>query len=441
MFTRRDLVRLIVPLMIEQVLSVTIGIADTLMVASVGEIAVSSVSLVDSVNTLLLQVLTALATGGAIVSAQYLGREDNENANAAARQLLFVTTLFSLVIMMLGLVGRTAIPHALFGAAEPAVMENACTYFWISALSYPLISVYCVGAALFRVQGNSKISMFAALLMNVTNISFNAFFIFGLNMGVAGAALGSLIARGFGAIFLMMLLYNHNNRIHVNELFPLKFQPKMIKNILRIGIPNGIENGIFHVGKILLQGLIASFGTMAIAANAVAGSITSVAQMPGSAVGLAMVTIVGQCVGARDYEQAKKHMINLTGASYVMIGVLHVCSMLFARQLIGLFHVSAQTANIAWQLCICCSLFSIFFWPAGFTLPNGLRAANDVKFTMIASIASMWIFRIGFSYVLGQWMGLGVLGVWIAMGIDWVARTVAFIIRFLSGKWKNIQYI
>ena len=271
MFTRKDLVRLIVPLIIEQVLAATIGIADTLMVASVGEVAVSGVSLVDSINILLLQVFAALSTGGAIVAAQYLGREDAENANRAARQLMVVTTLVAAGLGAVCLAVGPAILHLLFGSAEQAVMQSAQTYFWLSALGYPLIAIYNVSAALFRVQGNSRISMFAALVMNVTNIGFNALLIFVFRMGVAGAALGSLIARMCGTALLLFFLRNPHNRLHLDTLRGFRFDREMIRNILRLGIPNGLENGIFHIGKIIVAGLIASFGTVAIAANAEIG--------------------------------------------------------------------------------------------------------------------------------------------------------------------------
>ncbi len=439
MFTRKDLVRLIVPLIIEQVLAATIGIADTLMVASVGEVAVSGVSLVDSINILLLQVFAALSTGGAIVAAQYLGREDAENANRAARQLMVVTTLVAAGLGAVCLAVGPAILHLLFGSAEQAVMQSAQTYFWLSALGYPLIAIYNVSAALFRVQGNSRISMFAALVMNVTNIGFKALLIFVFRMGVAGAALGSLIARMCGTALLLFFLRNPHNRLHLDTLRGFRFDREMIRNILRLGIPNGLENGIFHIGKIIVAGLIASFGTVAIAANAVSNSILTMSQMPGSALGLAMVTVIGQCVGARDYPLAKKYMFGLTGVSYALMAALNLLMIFFLPPVIGCFGLSEETARAAWEVCVVCCIGNALIWPASFTLPNGLRAANDVKVTMIVSVLSMWIFRVGFSYILGAWLGMGLLGTWLAMIIDWVARAVVFTVRTMGGKWQYIK--
>lgn len=441
MFKRSDLVRLIIPLIIEQILAATIGVADTFMVSSVGEAAMSGVSLVDTINILLLQVFAALATGGAIVVSQYLGKEDGENANIAAKQLVIVVTLLSLVLMAACLVWKVPLLDALFGSAEPEVMENARTYFAISAVSYPLIAIYNGCAALFRAQGNSKISMVAALIMNIVNISFNAAFIYGLKMGVAGAALGSLIARFTAAAFLFILTTHKQNRVHIENLRDLSPHPVMIRNILRIGVPNGVENGIFHVGKIMVQGLIATFGTVALAANAVGNSIMTMSQMPGAAISLAMVTVIGQCIGAREYKQAKHYMLALTGTAYVMNLALNLSIILLMRPIIGMFQVSAQTAALAWQLGLVCCIGNFTFWPASFALPNGLRAANDVKFTMIISIVSMWVFRVGFSYVLGLMFELGVLGVWCAMLVDWLFRAVVFFVRLMSGKWQNRQFI
>lgn len=433
--------RLIIPLIVEQVLNATIGIADTLMVAQVGEVAVSGVSLVDSINILLINVFAALATGGAIVSSQYLGREEDENANTAAKQLLLVTTILAGVIMGVCLIGRPWILNALFGSAEKAVMENANTYFWLSALSYPFISLYNAEAALFRAMGNSRISMAASFVMNVTNISFNAIFIYGFKMGVAGAALGSLIARAAGAGMLMIMLRRSTGRIRLHTLLPLKLHPKMVKNILGIGVPTGIENGIFHIGKIMVQGLITSFGTASIAANAVANSLSAFAQMPGSAIGLSMITVIGQCVGAGDYKQARKYILKLTGAAYAMMAALNILFIIFLHPIVGFYGLSAETDRLAYEICFYCCVCMIFIWPSSFTLPNGLRAASDVKFTMGISIFSMWVFRIGFSYLLGSYFQMGVLGTWVAMTIDWVFRMLAFWWRFFSGRWMNKRSI
>lgn len=437
MFSRKDLIRLLGPLIIEQLLAVTIGMADTVMVASVGETAVSGVSLVDTISLLLINLFSALATGGAVVAAQYLGRGERHNACTAAKQLLYAITGLSALIMGICLIWRNQILSLVFGNVEPLVMQNAQIYFLLTTCSYPLLAVYNAGAALFRSMGNSKVSMFTSLLMNITNVSVNAILIFGGRMGVAGAGIGTLVARGVGAVIMFILVQNRRNTIHIEQIWKPELHFGMIKNILRVGIPNGLENGMFHIGKILLQGLITSFGTVAITANAVGNTISTIAQIPGTAVGLGLITVVGQCVGAGLYDQARKYVVKLMKIAYISMGALNLLVILLLNPIIGAFFLSPQTAQLASELmlyqCICC----ILIWPASFVLPNALRAAGDVKYTMLISVLSMWIFRILLSYLITAWLNIGVMGVWIAMTIDWVVRSMAFILRMVSGKWQT----
>lgn len=441
MFTSKDLRRLIIPLVIEQFLAVTIGIADTVMVSGVGEAAVSGVALVDAINILLLNIFSALATGGAIVSSQYIGREDRESACVAAKQLIIVVTCLSAIIGGLCMIGDKAILQMVYGNVEAEVMANSIAYFFYSALSYPFLAIYNAGAALFRAMGNSKISMYTGLMMNILNISFNALFIFGFQMGAAGAAIGSLFARVIGAVVMLILLRKPENKIYIDSYLHLEIKPPMVKNILKIGVPNGLENGMFQIGKILVQGLVASFGTAAIAANAVASSVANCACIPGAAVGLSMITVVGQCVGAKNYNEARKYIKLLTKISYASMLVVNIVIIISLPLIMQAFSLTAETAQIAKEILFWHSVFAIILWPASFTMPNGLRAANDVKYTMTVSIISMWLCRICMSYVLGQFLGLGVLGTWFAMFLDWACRIVAFQIRFRSGKWENKQIL
>lgn len=441
MFSNRDLKRLIIPLIIEQILIMTIGVADTVMVAGVGEVAVSAVSLVDSVNILIINVFAALSTGGAVVAAQFIGRMDGKNASAAAKQLVLVVISFGLLAMAVFFLAGGGMLELLFGEAEPAVMEQAKIYFRISALSYPFIGLYNCGTALFRSMGNSKISMVSSLIMNVVNIGANFTCIYLLNMGVAGAGIGSLIARAVSAVIVMLLLRRSEGIIRMPRLMSLDFQPVLVKNILAIGVPNGIENGMFQIGKILVQGLVASFGTVALTANAVSMSVANIAIIPGMAIGLAMTTVVGQCIGAGREDEAQRNIKKLLGAAVAILGVLNLAILFAVPLVLRIFQLSAQTAQEASKILVYHSVCCIVIWAVAFTLPNGLRAANDVKFTMLVSIFSMWVFRIGFSYVLGKYAGIGVFGVWVAMTIDWLVRSAFFATRFISGKWKGRSLI
>ena len=441
MFSNKDLSRLILPLIVEQFLAVTIGMADTVMVSSVGETAMSGVSIVDTINILLINIFAALATGGAIVTSQYLGRGERKNANAAARQLVFSTAFLSLVIMTLCLVFRRQMLYGIFGHAEQAVMANALVFFLVTALSYPFIAVYNAGAALFRSMGNSRVSMLTSIVMNAVNIIGNAVCIYGLKMGVLGAALPTLLSRITGAVLIMFLLRDNRHPIFITQLTHIRPDWSMIKRILGIGIPNGLENGMFQIGKIMVQSLVTSFGTVAVAANAVANSVGGIPQIPAVAIGLAMVTVVGQCVGAGDYDAARRYIIRLSKYSYLSMFLTNLPFVLALTPIIGCFNLHPETAEVARQVLLSNSACMIFIWVPSFTLPNGLRAANDVKYTMTMSVLSMWIFRVGFSYILGKYLGLGLLGAWCGMYIDWFARAVAFILRFFSGKWKSKQLL
>ena len=435
LFSADALRRLIIPLVIEQFLAMTIGMADTIMVTSVGEHAVSGVSLVDNISTLLINVFSALATGGAVVAAQYLGSRDEENACSAAKQLFYAIGALSAATMAVCLLFREPILRLVFGQLEDNVMEAAMTYFLLTAISYPLLAIYNAGAALFRAMGNSKVSMLASLLMNIVNIGLNAILIYGADIGVAGAGFGTLFSRLAGAVLMTWLICQHGHRIHIDHLLHFEFRGQLVKKILRIGVPNGLENGMFQIGKLLVLGLVTPLGTSATAANAIANSVAGVVNVPGNAISLSLITVVGQCMGAGDSKQAVRYTRKLMTIVYLAMGSLSVLLFFFATPVVGLFGLTPCAAVMAIQVLRWCAVFDLIFWPMSFSLPNALRASGDAKFTMIVSMCSMWIFRIGFSYLLVPQIGL--LGVWVAMFIDWIVRAVVFLIRFLSGRWKT----
>jgi len=441
LFSTRALCALILPLMVEQLLAVTVGMADTMMASRVGEAAVSGISLVDAVNILLIQVFAALATGGAVVVSQYLGRRDRQNACAAARQLIWITALLATVIGAVVLVGNRWILQFVFGRVEPAVMENAMTYFWLSALSYPFIAVYNAGAALFRSMGNSKVSMMTSFIINIINIGGNAILIYGFHWGTAGAGTATLVSRAVAAAVMVVLLHHQNNPVYLEGLLRPYLDRKLAGSILKVGIPNGVENGMFQVGKLLVAGLISSFGTAAITANAICNNLGSLSNIPGAAIGLGMVTVVGQCVGARDHTQARRYTKLLVGWTYAVMALTNLAVLLLAKPLIGMYHVSVETNTMAFEVMAVYCILCAAIWPLSFTTPNALRAAGDARFTMTVSMFSMWIFRIGFSYILGSWLQMGLFGVWLAMEIDWVVRALFFTIRFLGKKWEKANVI
>jgi putative MATE family efflux protein len=441
MFTRKALIKLIIPLIIEQILVIAVGLADTIMVSRVGEAAVSGVSLVDSINVLLIGLFGALATGGAVVSAQFLGHKEEKKACTAGEQLIASNLALSLVVMIFAYLFRNILLKLLFGEVDADVMKYAQTYFFYSALSYPCIAVYNACAALFRSMGNSKVSAVIALFMNIIHIFFNAVFIFGLQMGVTGAAIATLISRTFAAVTLFLLLKNKKNIIHIGAILKFRLDMSITKKILTIGIPNGLENSVFQIGKILVQGIMAALGTSAITANAVAASIGGLGILPGAGMSMALITVVGQCVGAGDYKAVKQYTHKLMKVAYIIMAALNLVIIFLIPVILKLYNLTDDTTEIATQLLIYHCILASILWPMSFALPNALRAANDVKFTMWISMISMWVWRIGFSYVLAIILNMGVLGVWIAMTIDWLFRSICFAIRFHQEKYRMMSLI
>ena len=435
-FTNKDLKKLIVPLIMEQALAITVGMADTMMISSVGEAAVSGVSLVDMFNNLVIAVLAALATGGAVVASQFVGANKPEEACRSAKQLLWINALITVLVSLLVIIGHRFILNLFFGKIEEDVMRNAIVYLIISALSFPFLAVYNACAALFRSMGNSQITLKVSMLMNIINVGGNAICVFGLKMGVAGVAVPSLISRAVAGLCLYVLLRNPDHLIHLGrERF--RFEWPVIRKILYIGIPSGIENGIFQLGRVIVVSIIAGFGTVQIAANGVANSLDSMGCIIGQGMNLAMITVIGQCVGAGDLAQVKYYTKKLLLITYAATAVMNSLILLFLHPILGLYGLWAEATELAYVLVMIHDGLAILLWPASFVLPNMLRACNDVKYTMTTAIFSMVTFRIGLSLVFGVHMGMGAVGVWIAMAVDWIFRVCCFAGRYLRGTWRK----
>lgn len=439
-FDKKYLGALILPLIIEQILAVTVGMADMIMVSGAGDTAVSGVSLVNTISNLLIYIFNALATGGAVVASQALGAKKKEVAKVVSNQLILVCLITSLFISTICVICDRGILCLIYGSVEDAVMEQAVTYFFITSFSFPFIALYDGAAALFRSMGNTKLSLLVSAIMNILNIILNAVFVFVYNMGIAGVGYATLISRIFAGIIVILILRKEKYDLHIDKYLRLGYHPQIIGKILRIGIPSGIDNGMFQIGKLFTQSLITSYGTASIAANATASTIELLATIPAAAMSLALTTVVGQCVGAGDYGAVKKYSFIMMKSAYVMLWILNIAIIFMTPTIASWYHLSAEGDYLAriliWYHSACC----ILLWPAAWTLPSILRASGDVKFVMVSSIIIMWVFRIGLAYVIGGLlapMGLGVVGVWIAMTIDWLARAVVNCVRLKSGKWQR----
>ncbi len=435
LFTKKDIAKIVIPLIIEQLLTVTIGMFDSMMVSSAGDAAISGVSLVDTVNLLLSYLFSALATGGAVVISHYLGKKDLSGANHAAKQLVITVFACASAVMLVAVALRTTLLKLIFGKIEADVMANARIYFLITALSYPFLGLYNAGAATFRSLGNSKISMIASLFMNIINISGNALLIFVFQWGAAGAATATLVSRIFGSAMMLLLLRRRNGEICIRGFRHFKADFSTIKKICRIGIPSGIENSMFQFGKVITQSLISTFGTVQIAANAVANSLSSLQFVPASAVNLAVITIVGRCIGARELTQARSYSRKLLGIAYGAIATATAIILVLLDPILSTYQLSTESTTLARTLMLLHSALVCTIWPLSFTMPNSFRAAGDVRFPMVVSMLTMWICRVGLSYVFGKYLGLGVIGVWLAMFSDWICRSCFFVPHYLKNTW------
>lgn len=441
LFSNKALRRLIIPLVIEQVLVILVGAADTMMVSYAGEAAMSGVSLIDMYAFMIITVMAAVSTGGAVIVSQYLGNKDNRNANLSASQLMTISGLVSMGLMAISMILHRGILNLFFGSVAPDVMQAADKYLLITAISFPFLGIYDSGAALYRSMEKTNITMYVSLLMNIINIAGNAVGIFVLKAGVAGVAVPTLISRIAAGIIMTILVFRKSNTVYIcsKEIFSWKHD--YIKRILKIAVPNGIENGLFALGRILVLSITALFGTTQLAANSAALSISQVAILVVNAVNLAMVTVVGQCVGATDYPQASMYMKKLIKISYIATFILSAAVCIFLPFILSLYKLSYEAYHLAFILVFIHNIAAVILHPLSFNLANGLRAAGDAKYTMYVGICSMIIFRFGVAVLFGIVMQLGVIGVFIAMVADWSARSVLFVIRYISGKWKNYRAI
>lgn len=432
---------MIVPLFLEQLLVMLVGMADTLVVSYAGEAAVSGVSLVNQFNTIFIYLFTALASGGAIVISQYIGSKANDDAGESASQLLSFSAVFSVLIAALVLIGNERMLRLMFGKVEDSVMRSCITYLRISAYSYPALAVYNAGAALFRSVGKTSVTMYLSAASNVINVIGNLIGVFVLHAGVAGVAYPSLIARTFSAVVITALCFQRKNKVFYRCRWIFRWDWDLMKKILKIAIPNGMENGVFQLVKVALSSIVALFGTYQIAANGVAQSIWSLAALAGVSMGPVFITVIGQCMGNRDTEAADHYLKKLTRITILLSSAWNFLIFLLTPLFMSVYALEPETKRLVILLVLIHNLFNAAAYPFSGALSNGLRAAGDVKFTMYVSIVSTLAVRLLLSWFLGIVLQMGVIGIAAAMVCDWLVRAVIFWRRQKSGKWKNFRVI
>ncbi len=439
-FTWKEVGALIIPLIVEQALSILIGMADTMMVSSSGEAAVSAVSIIDNLSVLLTTAFSAFATGGAVVVSQYLGAKSSK-AKDTAKNLVYLTLGFSLIIVLILIPFRRQVIDLLYGMIATDVREHAMDYLFFIALSYPFLALYSAFAALSRSEKRSTRTMLVSALMNILNITGNAVLIYKFNLSAKGAAISSLIARAVGAMIMFSLMMRKKEILNIRGITKGPISIELIRKILRIAIPAAIEGSLFNVGKLLLMRLIASLGTSATAIHAVICNFNSFTNIPGNGINLSIVTIIGQCRGRDNFKDIRYYTSHLIALSFLSTFAVSLPLLIFAPEIISFYGLESTSAALALPLARTCAVACMVLWPLSFGPPQMLEACGDVKFNLIASISSIWIFRIAGAYFMVKCLGMGVEAIWYGMYADWGARSIIFTSRIISGKWKDKKVI
>ena len=440
-FTNKHIMLFMMPILFEQLMVAGLVFADTYMVSFVGETAVAGVALVSRIDNFVKQFLVALAQGGSVVLSQYIGASDRENSELSLKTNIRIVFLIGICVMLIMTVFKNSILSFLFGGADANVIEMSIKYFKFTVLSYPLIALYNAGSASFRAMGESKIPFAASVTMMLINILLKYIFIFHLNMGVVGAALSTLIAMGFIGIILILMMRSHQNKVRLKGLFSPELKLNLAKKILGISLPNGIENGMFQLGALAIAGLVSGLGTAAIAADALARSISPIMYCVGTSFNMTIIVFIGRCMGAGKPDDAEFYTKHILKLDYICTFLNGVIFMAILPYLIHKFNVSADAMSEAYKIMVLYTICSVFLYPVSFALPSALRGTGDTKFVMYASVLSMFLFRIGAAYIFVNVFKMGVFGTWVAMVSDWVIRTVIFVIRFKNGKWKENKVV
>ncbi|WP_458405331.1 MATE family efflux transporter [Methanobrevibacter sp.] len=441
LYSNKALLYLFLPLLVEYALEFFVGLADSIMVASLGEAAISGVSLVDFLIQFLIFSFSALATGGAVVAGQYLGDKQVDKAQNSATQLIWFSTISSTLLMIVVIILRQVLISLLFGQIEADVWHNADVYLYIVALSIPFIAIYNAGAAIFRTTNNASLPMKIMFVCDVLNVIGNAYCIYYLGWDVTGVAIPTVISRVLAALAILYFVADEDYKLHIKRTFRHRFDRLMLKKVLQVGIPYGIENGLFQLGRILILSLVSTFGTMAIAANSVGYAIGIFSVLPGFAINLGLTAIISNCVGANDYEQARYYNKKCLALVFISHFLINMVIFAIFPIVLGIYNLSSQTAQMATEMVFWHGIFAIIIWPLSFTIPATFRGAGDSKTVMYISLIVMFTCRIALAYVIADWMGVGVFGTWIAMFIDWYVRAGIYIYRYFSNKWTEYRVV
>lgn len=439
LFSNKDLSKLFIPLIVEQFLELSVGLISSIMIAAVSEAAVSGVSLVEFIMALLISIFAALATGGAVIAGQYLGNRQENEARKAGNQLVWLLGCLGLIVMLLTYLMRKFILQGLFGQISDEVYGHANTYLMIVAVSIPALALYNAGAVIFRTMGNSRLPMMIMLYMNILNVTGNVILVYVFDMGTSGIAISTLASRlGAGAI-IILLAFNPNHILYLHRTFRHKFDLGMIKRILAIGVPFGLENGMFYFGRLLVLSLVSTFGTAAIAANSVGGTIVSFQALPGMAIGLGLTVVVARCAGANDYEQARYYTKKIIRIIYIAQIISSMVILLLLPAILSAYDLSEAAHRLTTRIVWSHAIAMMLIWPLGNILPVVFRASGDAAYPMRISMLTMLFCRIALAYAFVYWFHMDMLATWIAIYFDWLVKGIIFVWRYVNGKWTRFH--
>lgn len=441
LFSNKELAALLVPLILESALNMLIGMCDTIMVSKCGEAAVSGVSLVDSISNLFLNLFSAAATGGAVVCSQYLGHKDERNARETARNLVILSVIAGIIVALVIVPLKMNIIDLFFGHIESDVRGYAGDYFLWVAISYPFLAIYQGVAAICRSESKTERTFVVAFLMNAINIVGNAILIFIVNLGPTGAGISTLLSRIVGAGVLFALLLRKDELLSISGITKTRLSKALTKRIMRIALPSGIEGSLFHFGKISVTSLVASLGTSAVAINAVIGNYNSYSNIPGVAINLAIITVIGQCRGNNDFDDIRYFTHKLIGLTYALTLLVNLPLYIWTPKVVAIYGLEPTSIITAVPIARRCLLACFLIWPLSFSTPSVLKAVGDAKYVMFVSFASMWLMRVLGAYIFILVFDIGVEGVWFAMYLDWIVRSILYCTRYKNGKWKSKKVI
>ncbi len=445
----KDTLRLVLPILVEQTFVMLMGTMNSIMASSIGKTTVSAIGLVDSLNNLVIMFFSALSVGATVVVAHYTARMEPGKANETVKQALYASLVLVLAAMGVILGFETPVLTLLFGAVEPEVMDNTRIYLRYAALSYPFVAITGIAGGVMRGASDSKTPMQISVIMNIVNVAFGYVLIYGIEigggvigrLGIAGAGLAILIARGVGAALALYTMVRGTRGVQLTRPFYFKPDIPILKSVFGIGLPASMENLFFNAGKIITQTFIVAAGTADLAANYLTGPIATITNLPGNAMSMACATLVGQAMGVRDKARAKRTMVDLTLLAMLSMAVICLPLGLLAKPFLSIYNPAPDVYPLALIFVRLTCIFTPLFWPGSFLLPGGLRSAGDARFCMIISVTTLWVVRVGIGYILSVTLGQGALGVWLAMFIDWAARSVIYIFRVRSGRWGNKEVI